>query len=213
MTIWKQCVRAGVLVVCLAAAEHAQADTPRFEIQPFGGYRIGGDFDLEDDKGVELGRVDLDDDVSWGLGVAVYRDPDAYYEVLYSRQATQLEESDPAVGGVDVTIEYAHVGGTLIFDYKPWLRPYLSLTLGLTRIDLEDSGSEYEPSGSLGVGVRVPVGERIAFLFGTRGFGTLVGSDTRFSCASVGGEATCIVGSSGDVLLQWEATMGVAFTF
>ncbi len=189
------------------------AERPRFEIAPFGGYRIGGDFDLEDEQGLNRSNVDLESDLSWGLGLALYRDPDAYYELLFSRQTTQLDDSDPAFGDQDFTTEYYHFGGTLIFEFEPWMHPYLSVTLGLTRFDADDSGSEYEFSGSLGLGVRIPVGDRVSFLVGARGYGTLVDSDTEYLCASSGGEATCLVRSSGDVFFQGEAMLGIALTF
>jgi hypothetical protein len=213
MSGWKRRLAIGFVSASIAIAGPAFADRPRFEIAPFGGYRIGGDFDLEDEQGLTLSNVDLESDVSWGLGLALYRDPDAYYELLFSRQTTQLDDPDPALQDVDFTTEYYHFGGTLIFEFEPWMHPYLSVTLGLTRFDADDFGSEYEFSGSLGLGVRIPVSERLSFLLGARGYGTLVDSDTEYLCASTGGEATCLVRSSGDVFFQGEAMLGVALTF
>jgi hypothetical protein len=213
MSGWKRRLAIGLVSASIAIVGPAFADRPRFEIAPFGGYRIGGEFDLEDDQGLNLSNVDLESDVSWGLGLALYRDPDAYYELHFSRQTTQLDNSDPALRDVDFTTEYYHFGGTLIFEFEPWMHPYLSVTLGLTRFDADDFGSEYEFSGSLGLGVRIPVGERVSFLLGARGYGTLVDSDTEYLCASAGGEATCLVRSSGDVFFQGEAIFGVALAF
>jgi hypothetical protein len=213
MSGWKRRLAIGFVSASIAIAGPALADRPRFEVAPFGGYRIGGDFDLEDEQGLNLSNVDLESDVSWGLGLALYRDPDAYYELLFSRQTTQLDDPDPALQDVDFTTEYYHFGGTLIFEFEPWMHPYLSVTLGLTRFDADDFGSEYEFSGSLGLGVRIPVSERLSFLIGARGYGTLVDSDTEYLCASTGGEATCLVRSSGDVFFQGEAMLGVALTF
>ena len=213
MSGWKRRLAIGLVSASIAIVGPAFADRPRFEIAPFGGYRIGGEFDLEDDQGLNLSNVDLESDVSWGLGLALYRDPDAYYELHFSRQATQVDDSDPALRDVDFTTEYYHFGRTLIFEFEPWMHPYLSVTLGLTRFDADDFGSEYEFSGSLGLGVRIPVGERVSFLLGARGYGTLVDSDTEYLCASAGGEATCLVRSSGDVFFQGEAIFGVALAF
>ena len=213
MSRWKRWLTIGLLAGGVAIGGPARADKPRFEIAPFGGYRIGGDFDIEDDDGAQLRSVDLEEDVSFGLGLALYRDPDGFYELLYSRQETQLDDSDPALSGVDLTTEYYHFGGTLLFDDQGWMRPYLSVTLGLTRFDPEGFGSEYEFSGSLGVGMRIPAGERVSFLLGARTFATLVDSDTEIFCSSVGGSGTCLVNSSGDLFLQGEATLGIALTF
>lgn len=213
MNIQKRWMLAVTLVVCSTWAAIAQGAAPRFEIAPSAGYRIGGSFDLEDQQGARLGSVDLDAGYSWGVGLALYRDTGAFYELLYSRQATGLDGGGAELGGLDVTTEYLQFGGTLVFDNQSSVRPYVSLTLGLTRLDAEGFKSEYEPSGSLGLGLRVPAGERVSLILGARGYATLVASDLEIACESVSGDAACLVRYSGDVLLQWEASLGIAFAF
>ncbi len=213
MAHWKTWMPTAVLAALVLTPLTASADRARFEVAPFGGYRIGGSFDVEDEQGNELRSTDFKEHASYGLGLALYRDPNGFYELLYSRQDTELEDSDPEIDGADITIEYYQFGGTLIFDYEPWLRPYLSLTLGLTRFDADGFGSEYKFSSSLGLGWRLPVGEHASILLGARGYGTLIDSDTELLCASGNGRGTCLVRTSGDLILQGEATLGVAFTF
>ena len=213
MRTWKQWMPLVMLAILFANATPAWADNPRFEVTPFGGYRIGGSFDVEDDQGFELTSADLDDDVSWGVDLALYRDPRGFYELLYSRQETQFDAGKSELDGVDITTEYFHFGGTLIFDYEPWLQPYLSLTLGLTRFDAEDFGSEWKFSSSLGLGWRLPVNDNLAVLVGVRGYGTVIESDTEFLCQTGNGRGTCLVRSDGDILFQGEALIGVAFRF
>ena len=125
----------GLAVPGTAWAERPENTLPRFEVTSFGGYRIGGEFDLEDDQGAPLDDAELDESFSWGLGLGVYRDAFGYYELLYARQSTEFDSRIPDVGDVDITTEYYQFGGTLLFDYEPWLLPYLSLTIGLTRFD------------------------------------------------------------------------------
>ena len=213
MAHWKTWMPTALFAALALVPLTASADRARFEVAPFGGYRIGGSFDVEDEQGNELRSTDFKEHASYGLGLALYRDPNGFYELLYSRQETELEDSDPEIDGADITIEYYQFGGTLIFDYEPWLRPYLSLTFGLTRFDANSFGSEYKFSGSLGLGWRFPVSERLSFIVGGRAFGTLIDSDTEFVCASGNGRGTCLVRSSGDLLLQGEATVGLAFRF
>ncbi len=211
--------RAGLLCGVLAAALWsgvAAADDeplPRFEIVPFGGYRIGGEFELEDEQGTSSGDVDFDPAASWGLGLGLYRDRNGFYELLYSRQSSEFDDNDPALEGVDIVTEYFHFGGTIIFDDQDWVHPYFSLTLGVTRFDVDDFGSEIEPSGSLGFGLRFPASHNLSFLLGARVYGTLVDSDTDLFCSSVNGEAICIVQGSGNVVYQGEAVAGVVFRF
>ena len=44
----KQWIPLGGLLVVLMFAAPASADNRRFEVMPFGGYRVGGDFDVEE---------------------------------------------------------------------------------------------------------------------------------------------------------------------
>ncbi len=203
----------GLLAGQAALAQRPEYRPPRFEIAPMGGYRIGGEFDVEDNDGGNARSVDFEEAGSWGLGLGIYRDPNGFYEFLYSRQTTELDDPDPALGSVDITTEYYQLGGTLLFDPEPWLRPYLSLTIGITRFDADGFGSEIKPSGSLGVGLRFPVGERLSFLTGLRGYGTLVDSNTDLFCSSVNGEAVCLVQGSGDVVYQGEVVAGFVLRF
>lgn len=209
----KRWIPLGGLLAFLVFSAPASADNRRFEVTPFGGYRVGGDFDVEDEQGVELRSADLEEDVSWGFDLAYYRDRNAYYELLFSRQTTQFDDNDPALAGVDLTTDYIHFGGTLLFDTEPWVVPYLSLTIGLTRFDADGFGSEYKFSGSLGTGLRFPVSDRLSFVAGVRGYGTLIDSDTELFCVSGGGQGSCLVRTSGDIFFQGEATIGVALRF
>jgi len=191
----------------------AQADAPRYEISAFGGYRIGGEFDVEDSQAGGSRGVDLEDGGSWGVGLGLYRDPAAFYEFLFSTQTTQLDRLDPALGRVDITTEYYHIGGTLLFEEDPVLKTYLTLTAGVTRFKADGFSAETELSASLGGGLRVPLGEQVVLTLGVRGYLTLVDSDTGFFCSSIDGQGTCLVRTSGSSVFQGEATAGIALRF
>ena len=203
-------VLSGALATLCAGGAPAQADTPRYEVSAFGGYRIGGEFDTDD---AAAGRAELEEGGAWGVGFAIYRDPESFYEFLYSTQTTGLERSDPLLGAVDVTTEYYQLGGTLLFDQHPSLRSYLSLTVGLTRFKADGFSAENEFSGSLGGGLRIPVGDRLDVTLGLRAYWTLVDSDTRFFCSSIDGEGSCLVRGTGTTVFQGEATVGVNLRF
>lgn len=185
-------------------------DAPRYEVSAFGGYRIGGEFDTDD---AEAGSADLEDDGSWGVGLAIYRDPESFYEFFYSKQTTRMDRSDPVLGEVDVTTEYFQLGGTLLFDEHPAFRSYLSLTVGLARFKADGYGAETEFSGSLGGGLRIPVADQVDVTLGLRAYWTLVDADTRFFCSSIDGEGTCLARTTGSSFFQGEATVGVNLRF
>ena len=119
----------GLLTAVLASGAAAADDEPlpRFEITPFGGYRIGGEFELEDGQGTSSGDVDFDSAASWGVDLGLYRDRNGFYELLYSRQSTEFDDNDPALEGVDIVTEYFQVGGTIVFDQEAVSYTHLTL--------------------------------------------------------------------------------------
>lgn len=193
--------------------EAADEFSPRVELTPFVGYRMGGQFDLEDAPPDTSKSVDLDDSGAWGVDLGIYRDRTSFYEILYSYQSTGLDTGDPSLKGTDVTIQYLQAGGTLLFDDHERYVPYLSLTIGATRFDAGGGyGSETKFSGSLGAGVRLPMGERFAATLGARGYLTVVSSDTQFFCTG-SGSVDCLFRTSGSTFFQGEATLGFTAVF
>src|SRR5687767_2755061 len=58
----------------------------RWEVTPFVGYRMGGDFDLESMTGTAAGSVDLENHGSFAIAVNLLLDQTSAYELFYSRQ-------------------------------------------------------------------------------------------------------------------------------
>ena len=198
----------------LAPAVHA-AESPRFEITPYAGYRTGGKFDVEPvTDGAPTSSVDVGDDASFGVDLGLYRDGDSFYELLYSRQGASLSAKEPLLDGLDVTVEYYQFGGTAIFPQaSDKLLPYLSLTLGATRFSADGYDSDTKFSASLGGGLRVPFNAHLAAVLGLRAYLTLLDSSTEFLCVSNGSDAGCLLKSSGSTFFQAEAQLGLSFRF
>lgn len=196
----------------LGAAGAASAEGPRLEAGAFGAWRVGGEFRADADTPLER-DVDLEEGGGWGLDLGWYRDPDAFYEFLYSRQATRLDRNDFGPGAPDVTVEYYHLGGTLLLGDVPARRPYVSLTAGATRLNADGYSAETEFSVSLGTGLRVMLTEQLFLSAGLRGYLTFIDQDTRLFCASSGGEGGCLLESSGSTILQVEAAVGLSARF
>jgi hypothetical protein len=196
----------------LLAAVPARADGPRFEFTPFVGYRVGGGFDVEDDDGNDRG-VDLDNGGGWGVDLGIYRDPNSFYELLYSTQEASVDSSDPELRGVDVTTQYYHVGGTLLFADERWAVPWLSLTIGATEFSADGFDSETKFSASLGGGLRLPFSDNFAATLGLRGYLTFVDSDTDLLCYSGPTSGGCLLKSEGSSFIQGEASLGLTLRF
>jgi opacity protein-like surface antigen len=193
--------------------EERAAPLMRFEVTPFVGYRFGGNFDV-DVGGTARQSVDLDDHGSFALALDLRRDEESQYELLYSRQETNLEPGSP-LGPLGIDVEYLHIGGTLDVDQEMLLKPYIVGTLGLTRFSPEPgSGSDNTRfSVSFGGGLRVPVSNHFSLRFEARGFLTFVDTNTAFFCSSSAAGGFCAIHSSGSTFLQYELLAGAAFAF
>jgi opacity protein-like surface antigen len=206
---------AGSLLLCNVAAL-AEGAAPRFEVTPFAGYRMGGEFEVPSDSEDAEESVDLESDASYGIDLGLYRDRYSFYELLYSRQEASLDSSDAALGGVDVSVQYWHVGGTAMFPQDDtWFLPYLSLTIGATILEPESGAydSETKFPASLGGGLRLPVNDNLAVTLGLRGYLTFIKSDTDLFCVSGLEGATCLLRSSGSTFFQGEASLGLTVRF
>ena len=186
--------------------------SPRMEIMPFAGYRVGGSFDYEDAATSQ--SVDVRDDSSWGIDLGLYRDRESFYELLYSQQNAPLDTSGTTLGPVKLRTEYAHFGGTLLFPDQNWFVPYFSFTLGVTKFDPDVDGlvSESDWSLSAGGGVRLPINKHFAVSLGARGYLTFIDSSSQIFCVSNGGGA-CLFRISASSFYQFEGQLGFVMTF
>ncbi len=209
----------GVLLAVLAVtslaptvAQAEQGFKPRFELTPFVGYRTGDEFDLEDPDGNDT-TADVDDASSFGFDVGIYRDRTSFYELLYSRKEGDLDFKLETSPDAELTTEYYHFGGTLLFPDEGYVVPWLSLTIGATR--LAASGpydSETRFSTSLGGGLRLPFTDNLSANLGIRGYLTLLDSNSDIFCIG-NGDLNCAVRSTGSTYLEFEASLGLSVAF
>jgi hypothetical protein len=164
---------AGILGVGLPSALAAQyssarpvrsaATEPRFEIAVFGGWQFGGNWDAV--VGTTPGQLDIADDVNYGMSFAMRARPGVLAEFLYIRQPTTLY-FNPAVGAKSelfpIQIAYYQLGGMYEIP-KGRIRPFGSLSAGITYFNPKQSGvpGEVRFSMAAGVGVRAFLTERI----------------------------------------------------
>ncbi|MGQ0383134.1 MAG: outer membrane beta-barrel protein [Gammaproteobacteria bacterium] len=195
--------------LALAPAVRA-ADSPLAQVALHGGYRAGGS--LEDlATGAER---DLEDgsSVAVALELRFRQGDERYYQLWYSRQDSSVDDGT-AVRNVDV--EYLHLGGTIPVGEQGRVQPYFAAGLGATRFSASGAGATDETrfSGSIAIGVGVPLGTRAALRLEARGYLTAMDSDSAVFCRSDNGSAFCRITASGSTLLQAEALAGIAFRF
>lgn len=193
----------------LAAAAAAAAESP-FQLALHAGYRAGGS--LEDS--VSGDDRDLDEAASFALALEFRygKGDDRFAQVWYSRQASDVSDG---TASHDVTVEYLHVGGTVPIGDWENAQPYLVAGLGATRFSASgvNSSDRTKFSGSLGVGLALPIGERAALRLEARGYLTAVDTDTSLLCRSDNGSGFCRIVAHGSTIFQAEALAGIAFRF
>lgn len=206
---------AGAQQVPPAGGTEAERPFYVWEVTPFVGYRMGGDFDLEDTAGTgATGDADLKNHGSFAIAANLRLDEVSAYELFYSRQETSLKQSSP-LAPFDIDVEYLHLGGTLVVNEGLPVIPYMGGGLGITRLSPQSGGGDEDTRFSLSLagGFKVPVNERFGVRLELRGYLTFLNSDTDVFCASGSFGGTCAFRVRGSTMWQFELLAGAAFAF
>lgn len=191
---------------------YGPADPPlqEFEITAFGGYRMGGGFDVRNSNQ----DLDLDSHNSLSAALGWRIDEASAYELFYGRQKTSLEDN-ALFGPVDLDIEYIHIGGTVITNDERRVKPYILGGLGITRFspDVRGVADETHFSLNLGGGLKVPFNDHFSLRFEARGYLTFIDSETSIFCLSDSQGGLCNIRGSGDAFFQYDFLAGASFAF
>ena len=216
----------------LASLAYAQDDLPRslFETTFFGGYRFGGSFEQEithPTTGESSQRnADLDNASSYGIALNWQQEPNAYYELSYSKSDTTLQalqwvtpsgtptpppQLEPLA--IDMTVEYLLIGGYVTFA-EPDDRavPYFLLTVGAARYipDTIEFDEMTKFAMAIGGGVKFPITKHIGIRLDGRVYATFFENSSQVFCKLPG---SCAISLQGETVLQPEASLGVTFGF
>jgi len=188
---------------------------PLFETGALGALAVGGSFNVLDSttgNGAST-RVSLADHGAFAVTAAVKADAGAQYELFYSREATALH-GDRGFPRADVTVEYLHLGGTLVLDDELKVKPYAAGGLGITRLTPGEAGNtDTRFSLSFGLGLKWPVTRNFSLRVEGRGFLTVVDSNTAVFCRSDQDGLLCRIRGNGRTFLQGQFLAGAAFAF
>jgi hypothetical protein len=183
----------------------AQADDgARMAITPLLGWRTGGRFEAVDGDR----RASVQNDATLALALNLVQSPGRLYELYYGRQQSPLKDSE-----LELKVEYLHVGGLVTWPRQGYAS-FVSGGLGATRFALTKGGdSDVRPSVSLGAGILVPLGARLAFRLEARGHVTLTDGDSGLACISGPQGAACQLAYQGNSFIQYEALAGLSLRF
>lgn len=188
--------------------------TAEVELTPVAGYRMGGEFDVNNRTDNEDRRVDLEDSVSQGLLLNVdLSEPGKQLEFYLGRQETTARSSEglltPTRTSVDLTITQLQFGG-LYFPGGTTTGGFVSGVAGVTRLDPKPSGldTHHRASLSLGGGYKWPLNDHLRLRLDLRGLYTVLDSGGAVFCS--GG---CNVRFESNGFFQVEASAGLVVSF
>lgn len=167
----------------LPAAAFAQPpgyiDTGRFELTPFVGYRLEGDFEASDFADVD---VEVDEGAVFGLVFDIPLDQNWQIELLANRQETAFVSDeglfDPAAELGDVTLTYFHAG--ILFQWGGGqVNPFVTGSIGLAHIqpEFDDLDADDRFSTSFGGGVKLFLADNVGLRLEGRWYWTDLGTD------------------------------------
>jgi hypothetical protein len=202
---------AGFLLAALHCQFAAgQQPATRTEVTPFVGLSAGGEFR---DR-ISSTELEIRPSAAFGLMLDFPWEGTSQLEIYLSRQATRVRPEDGVAVSptFDLSVEYYHIGGTVMLDKVRKLDTYLVATVGATRLDPEggELDPEIRPSVSLGLGAKQPLADRLLLRMEGRVFVTAMDSDSRIFCNIPG---SCEIEVKSDTLFQWQALLGLTFAF
>ena len=182
------------------------AQTTRFGISPFFGYRFGGE--LQDPH--TDAKYNFQDGPAYGL-ILDYAPLDYYgrFELLWSRQDTSVDfHGDNGLGKVDITVDVIQVGGETEYGSKQ-IRGYVSAHVGATHFSSDGYGDDTRFSFDIGAGVKAFLTKNIYLRADLRGFGTVTDAQGGFIFAN----GVTVASFSGSTFWQGQVSAGVGVTF
>jgi hypothetical protein len=196
------------LILALSLFSAFSSAARAVEIAPFAGHRYGGSF--EDAN--TLSGFELADAASFGLLLDFDSGPDQQIEVFLSRQDTQLTTAGTFTGNplFDLSIDYYHIGGLYLLPADGLMHPFVSGTIGMTRMipKRSDLTTENRLSLSLGGGAKFFFSKSVGLRFDVRAIYTMLNADTAVFCS---GGCTIKVRSNGFVQTEAGAALLMRF--
>lgn len=188
----------------------AAAQSNRFEITPFAGYRLAGDFNAPDRSSSFRLGAEVDESAIYGVTFGIPLSENWRIELTANQQSTQFTVDEgfltprTVLGDVDLTM--IHAG--FAFEWGDGqVKPFIVASGGITRIDpqFEELSAENRVSGSIGGGVKVLFNQNLGVRFEGRGYWTDL--DTRFN------DRYSRYDYDDDGLYQTEASAGLIIRF
>ena len=201
-------------VAAMFPASPARAGT--FEITPYYGYRLGGEFTDFSTTGVD--NIEVEDSDAWGIILTFNINPASQVEFQYSRQSTSLVGSGfvfiPSGSDLlDLDVDNWLLGWTYTAgDPKNPARPFGGVCLGVTDFEPSTAGYQGDAQFAFGIygGVKLAMAKHLGLRLQAQWVSTWVGSGQDVFCDPFG---FCYTVSNSSYLNQVELAAGFAIKF
>jgi hypothetical protein len=209
-------MRPWILAALLVGAQPSAARSQTIEITPMAGFRFGGTLSATGKIGGSGTNASLKvgDGAAFGVHLG-YQLHDGEFELLYSRQGTNLQTSGLFTGVpvLDLDLETFQSGGNYLFgEDTARAVPFIGFGLGFTRLLPKAPGLSNETrfSASFAGGVKVWLGKHVGLRLEGRMFVTVLDSESDRLCGSNTG---CAFRTTNTELTQGEARGGLVLRF
>jgi hypothetical protein len=196
-----------LLLALAAALPGGRIDAGDIEFTPFVGLQYGGGFysPIYDDT------FSIEESLDYGATLGFAFAPSWRFELLYSRQETELDSGKVGAPRFPQTVERYMVGVQEEPETDGPVRFFGVALLGATRLvpGLDDIDSELRFAAALSLGAKVRPAARVGFRFEARVFYTVVDSGGAVFCAN----GTCLFRFSGSGIWQGDVAAGLVLRF
>ena len=195
-----------VIAPALFVGPVAARDTHPYEFTLYGGYRVGGRFEVED------GRLILGESGAFAGTFGYRASPDLIMDVTYTRQETDLAFQPTSSGHAtpisDVTVEALYLDATYEHGYGS-TRPFAGLGIGANKWtpDIVDVDSQTRFSFNFTGGLRTDLSRAFGLKFMVRGtFTTPPDDGSSVACSP---EGVCYVQAGNSLISQFDFGLGL----
>ncbi|WP_261895304.1 porin family protein [Vibrio cyclitrophicus] len=176
--------------------------SPEIIITPMVGYTGGGSVEDQDGKTFDM---EGSENFTFAIETPLEKGRIGFF---YSNQSSELESLD-----LSSSIQYLHFQSSIYYPASPMLSGYLGLGLGASYVDVDWAKDKYGFSTSIFGGLEYKFSDRLALNTQVRWLGTVVDNDTSGVCYIPSTGQECIIRFDTDWMNQFQANVGLSFTF
>lgn len=155
---------------------------------------------------VDQGSMSIDDNSSFGLGIAWQDSPHGQGQILINYVSRDyISDTDSLNHSFDTL--YTHFNGIAQFRQQSYITT-VSIGLGATYFSGEQNNELY-PSVSAAIGTRYEFSTNLAFVTELRSYATLIKNDSNLFCV----DSTCYAQFDGSIWLDTNINFSLAYKF